>query len=150
VPIAVGDERLAASPGRDAKRVEARRALAMEFFREHLYEADGAKDWSVVRRAMQTVDLAYPVERGPAPSAPKRLVALPLKNGLGPGFFGAAAHDGLVAEAYAIAPEALYLRYVAPAIRDQDEPVVRPEEMRYFLPQVRQPKGARVATKERA
>lgn len=149
MPVVASQARLAASPGHDAKRAMARRAVALEFFKEHIFGAD-AQSWPVVQRAMQCIDFARPVLVGPDPAPPRRLAALPPDGPLGAGFFGdAPSPKADRVDWYVVAPDAVYLKYFAPAVRGVSRVRTAPPA-RYFLPGARLTKGPSVVTKERA
>jgi hypothetical protein len=148
MPVQATEAQLAASIGHDVKRELARRAVALDFFTEHVFEADKVKDWSVVQRALQCIDLGKPVLVGPDPPAPRRLVALPPTGPLGAGFFAEAPGKDEPAGWWVIAPEAVYLKYFAPTVRGDARARANPPA-RWFIPGVRTPRGPRVATQER-
>jgi len=147
MPVAADDARLAASPGSDSKRLQAREAVAREFLRVNLYELEG--DWDAVRRALQCIDLNEPVIAGPRPPCPSRLLTLPAGNALGAGFFalhppeGAGAPTPRGQEWWTIAATAPYLRWSSAPIGG------RPAEERFFVPAARTSKGGGLATRER-
>jgi len=148
MPVAVSETRLAASVGSDPKRARARRSVALDFFTEHIFAPDPEKDWSVVQKAMQCIDVSRPVKIGPEPPAPRRLIALPQAGPLGAGFFAdepSPREDRM--DWYVIAPEAVYLKYFSPSVRVARARTLPPA--RYFIPGARTAKGPRVATKER-
>ena len=149
MPVPVHEQKLAASPGHDAKREAARKNVVIAFLTEHLYEPDEDKDFALVRAAAQMVDYTRPVTIGPEPIAPRRLVLL--RTPLGAGFFAEQQPKGQAqgtAEWWNILPHAIYLRYHARTLAKELLPP-EPETARYFLPGVRHPKGQRVAARER-
>ena len=146
MPVATNDARLAASPGTDSKRRQAREEVAREFLRIHLFEVEG--DWDLVRRTLQCIDFAQPVEAGPMPPCPPRLLSLTPGNLLGEGFFALHPSEGPNAATpkgqhwWRIAPEASYLRW-------STFPSDRAGEARFYVPAARTSKGAGQASKER-
>ena len=146
MPVLTSEERLAASLGEDAKRAAARRSIAQGFLKTHVFELEG--DWDLVVRALQCIDYTQPVVVGPAPAAPKRLAALPASV-LGLGFFLEQPPKSLTkVEWWYVAPEAPYLKWFAPYVRD-DEKSGKSGDARYFVPAARSSKGARLAIPER-
>jgi hypothetical protein len=138
MPIAADHVRLAASMGSDAKRVAARRAVALEFVKQQLFEGAG-EPWETVRRVLQCIDYLQPIASGPLPSAPRQLFALPGGSFLGGGFFAETAPAELNEPiAWVIAPEAHYLKFFAPYL---DDPAVasagRAGDARFFIPAAR-------------
>jgi hypothetical protein len=149
MPIPVVQATLAASAGRDHKRIAARRAVATEFFKQHLFAEEG--DWNLVRRAMQSIDFAQPVSIGPHPPAPRRLATLASQSHLGPGFLVEQPQESAAApEWFLIDPAASYLKWFAPYVSDDRQKGVggKPGVARFFVPAARTPKGARLAAKE--
>ncbi len=156
MPVPAQDAALAASPGFDVKRERARRTVALEFFKLHIFEADTKKDWSVVQKALQCIDYQRPVTFGPMPPAPARLQSLPRGGPLGAGFFReippspppAAADRRGAPEAFTVSPEAVYMKFFAPTVGVDavSDPIVC---ARYFLPGARSQKGRVVVTRER-
>lgn len=146
MPIPSSDAVLASSPGTDAKRKAARRALALEFLSMHLYEAEG--DWNLVTRALLCMDLDEPVVVGPHPAAPKRLVALP-QHALGQGFFAAEPSPSDPAPLWRnISPESRYLKWSSPVAASQ-KGLDAQLRARYLVPGARLRAGARPLVKER-
>ena len=150
MPVSLDQAALAATPGHDTKRDRARRSVALEFWKQHIFEVDPKKDWSVVQKALQCIDYSRPITFGPMPTAPARLVALPTKGPLGPGFFAEAPTKGATepVEWWTIAPDAVYMKYFVPAVV-VDARVDATATARYFLPGARGTTQKRVASKER-
>lgn len=149
MPVVVDQAHLAASPGADHKRLRARRAVVISFFKEHIVEPDPDQDWAVAMRATQAIDFSRPITFGPMPVAPRRLVAFAAKNALGAGFFYEQPPKTMATpEWWAIQPEAIYMKYFSPTL-SVDARADAIESARYFIPGVRNTTGPRVAKRER-
>jgi hypothetical protein len=133
MPIQASEARLAASPGDDQKRILARKSVAQEFLRDHVFDP-GDADWDYCRRVLQTIDYAQPVVAGPAPPAPKRLAAIG-KHMLGAGFFTEQPKAG-GGDWWSFAPNAPYLKWCAPFLED-DTKLGGPGDNRWFIPAAR-------------
>jgi len=148
MPVAASETRLAASPGTDGKRIAARRAVALDFLKTHVFERD--QDWGWVQRAAQCIDYGQPVSVGPHPAPPRRVAAI-TSAALGLGFFTEQGPSGV--EYWLIAPEAPYLKWYAPYVMDDGG--ARPKgaglagDARYLVPAARAASGVRLAVRER-
>jgi len=136
MPIAVEQERLAAIAGDDPKRAAARRAVALDFFQRHIFEA--GEPWEIVQRALQCIDVRQPVVIGPPPAPPRQLVALPPDGWIGAGFFAEkppAELDSPVV--WVVSPDARFLKFFAPYVADPAIAAGAPGDARYFIPAAR-------------
>ncbi|MFO0613580.1 MAG: hypothetical protein U0414_13370 [Polyangiaceae bacterium] len=152
MPVAVNDQRLAASLGSDTKRLSIRQKLAEDFFITHIFQPE--KNWQLVRRALQTIDYAQPIVVGPFPPAPKRVAALPKSSALGAGFFAIDPPKNFpILEWWLVAPEAPYMRWAARFILGDgpaDDKSGRPSEGRIFIPAARTKTAARLLVRDRS
>lgn len=152
MPIAVNDQRLAASPGDDLKRAMVRMKVAEDFFITHIFEPEN--NWQLVRRIMQTIDFKQPIVIGPFPAAPKRVAAMPKSAVLGAGFFAVDPPKNFPSlEWWLVAPEAPYMRWHAPYVADAAIPEDRggkAGEGRIFIPAVRTKTAARLVVRDRS
>lgn len=150
MPVAVNDQRLAASLGSDSKRIAIRRHVAEDFLSTHLFEVEG--NWQIVRRALQCVDFAQPIVIGPYPPPPRRVAGLAAHSAFGAGFFSLEAPKGVTpVDWWLIAPEAPYMKWFAPFIANDDSARAgKPGEGRLFVPAARTKAGARLVIRDRS
>lgn len=150
MPVAVNDQRLAASLGADMKRTFIRRTVAEDFFTTHLFDKEG--NWQIVRRVLQCIDYRQPVVVGPFPAAPRRVAALSQHSAFGAGFFSLDPVKGVTpVDWWLIAPEAPYIKWFAPFVAAAD--TSRPGKVgdgRLFVPAARTKSAGRLVVRERS